>query len=792
MFLIGEHLFLTTDMKARYNAHKNHHQANQDKLELLSQQKQFTEEKYLFLLDNINQGFCIIEMIWDEEGRALDYRFLQVNKAFERQTGIKDAVGRTMKEIEPAHETHWFQIYGEIVKSGQPKRFEAEAAYLIDGWYEVEAFPVGRNTHKVAILFNDISERKRAERLTREFTLRLEEEVKQQTRALKESQDLLRATLDSSKNVTQVWQAIRDSTNHVLDFKCVFTNKLGAEILEKALGTELLSHHRHEESFRNYLQIVETGRSVSYEQAIVVDGKERWYDMSLVKLHDGVVVKGLDITERKEAEIQLRTSNQLLQSVFDTSLIGMSVLDAVRNEVGEIIDFRVKIVSKQHERETKRSDLVGKLYSQEYPGIKEAGIFDLMLRVMKSGQPGQMEYFYTYNGFHKWFSCMFVRMADSLVATNLDITERKLAEDKIKEDDALLRGIAEAAPDMLYVIDIRSMQMVYGNNKIAKLLQRSLEDIREMGAALFDQIVYPDDRAKFDNNINMLRQTGDDEVKELVYRLIDGYGKLHWVQTRRTVFKRDAEGHPTHIIGLSLDITEQVYLQQKNLQLRLERSELEKRQQREIFMATLKAQEDERRRIAENLHNGLGQLLYSVKLHLEHLKPKLDDGLVLPLLPLKQAERLLSEAIRESRRISHELMPSILEDFGLQAAIEDICEQFSKTVKFECQFQGFHEKLDKHIEIAIFRMVQELVINIIRHANATKGTILIALSQAWVTISVADDGIGFGKPSAKRGIGLNTIQNKIRLLNGSFEVHSAKQRGTIIDIRFPNKKRTNT
>lgn len=778
-------------MKPGDNHHKNNYRIDHDEhnLALLTQQKQLTEEKYFFLLDNINQGFCIIELIWNDREVPIDYRFIQVNKAFERQTGIKNAVGRTMKEIEPSHEEHWFQIYGEIAKSRKARHFEAQAELLIGGWYEVDAFPMEHDTNKVAILFNDISERKRAEKLTKEFTLQLEREVKEQTAALKESQDLLRATLNSSKNITQVLQAIRDEEGMIVDFRYVFSNTLGERIFGHIAGTNISSYANHLDLFDRYSRIVETGKDSTFEQPLSINGTLRWYDMTLIKLNDGLVVKGLDITERKEAEINLRKSNQLLQSIFDTSLIGMSVLEAIRDDGGRVTDFRIKIVSKELERETKRSDLEGKLYLQEYPGIKKVGIFDMMLRVIESGKPEQMEYLYTYDGFHKWFSCMFVKMDDSLVATNLDITERKIAEEKIKEDDALLRGIAEAAPDMVYVIDIRSMQMVYGNNKLAKLLNRSLNDIKEMGAELFDRIIYADDRAKFDNNIDALRQTTkDDEIKELVYRLVDGYGRLHWIQTRRTVFKRDSDGRPTHIIGISLDITEQVYLQKKNLQLRLERNELEKKQQREIFMATLNAQEEERRRIAENLHNGLGQLLYSVKLNLEQLNPKLENDPAIHFNSLKQAERLLTEAIRESRRISHELMPAILEDFGLQAAIEDICEQFNKTIDFNCQFQGLDRKLDKHIEIAVYRMVQELIINIIKHARATRASILITLNGDIISISIEDNGVGFREVSPKRGIGLGTIQNKVKLLNGTVDIKSTKGNGTKIHIHFPYKK----
>jgi len=760
----------------------------QDQL-LLVQAKQHTEDDYLFLLNNINQGYCIIEVIWGTNDEAIDYRFLEVNKAFEKQTGLVDAVGKRMRQLEPDHEEHWYKTYGRVAKSGMAVQFEAEAK-LIAGWYEVTAFPAANGNNRVAILFNDISERKQSEKLLKGFNQRLAKEVQERTTALEESQKLLKATLDSSKNSTQVLQVSRNEYGEIEDFHWIFINKLAEEVLGKVIGRCLLADKQDIKSFEKYRHVVETGEPLAFEEIFLVKLAPKWYDINLVKLNDGVVVKGLDVTERKEAELKLKRSNRLLQSVFDTSLIGMSVLEAVRNENGDLDDFKIKLINKELERLTNRKDLVGKYYLQEYPGIKTSGVLDAMLKVMRTGEPVQIEYAYAHDGFNKWFSSMFVKMDDGLVATNLDITERKLAEEKIKEDDVLLRGIAEAAPDMVYVIDIRSMQMVYGNNKMASLFHKSLEEIKSMGSSLFDQVIYPEDRAKFYANINALKETKEDgEVKELIYRLINQEGNIHWIQTRRTVLKRDELGVPSHIIGISLDVTEQVKLHEKNLELMLERRELEKRQQREIFMATLKAQEEERKRIAENLHNGLGQLLYGVKLSLDNIQSKKEAQNIAPeQSQLKQAERLLKEAIRESRRISHELMPTILEDFGLQTAIEDICEQFNKTINFKCKFIGLDEELDKYTEIAIYRMVQELIINIIKHAKASEASVVIKVNEHLVQILIEDNGIGFKEQADRRGIGLSTIQNKMRLLNGSLNITSISGKGSVIHIQFPNKR----
>ncbi len=122
-----------------------------------------SEARYRTLFNSIDEGFCTIEMIFDEQGKPVDYRFLTVNEAFERQTGLTDAVGKTMRSLAPNHEDHWFETYGRIAVTGESERFERPAAEL-GRYYEVYAFRVGEpEERRLGVLFNDIAKRKRAE-----------------------------------------------------------------------------------------------------------------------------------------------------------------------------------------------------------------------------------------------------------------------------------------------------------------------------------------------------------------------------------------------------------------------------------------------------------------------------------------------------------------------------------------------------------------------------------------------------------------------------------------------------
>jgi signal transduction histidine kinase len=136
-------------------------------------------DRYRTLFESIDAGFCILEMIFDATGRPLDYRFVEVNPAFLRQTGLVDPVGRCARALVPQIEQHWIDTYGAIARTGEAARFEAPALGL-NRWYDVYAFRVGpARAGRVAVLFNDISARRAVEEELRELTASLEQRVDQ-------------------------------------------------------------------------------------------------------------------------------------------------------------------------------------------------------------------------------------------------------------------------------------------------------------------------------------------------------------------------------------------------------------------------------------------------------------------------------------------------------------------------------------------------------------------------------------------------------------------------------------
>jgi PAS domain S-box-containing protein len=274
-----------------------------------------SEARYRSLFNSIGAGFCVVEVKLDEAKRPVDYRFIEVNPAFERFTGLRDAEGRWMREMEPAHEQHWFDIYGRVALTGEPLRFEQQAAAL-GRWYDVHAYRIGAPEERhVAILFNDITDRKRAEA------------------ALEESEDHYRHSVEL--NPQTAWTAAPDGQlDHVGGrwFEWTGTSGLGSTWAE---GLHLDDRER---TFEVWGRSVATGEPYDIEHRVKLrDGSYRWMHSRAYPRRDmvGRIVKWYgtteDIHERKLAEAALRDLNaELERRVADEVAVRARTEEALR------------------------------------------------------------------------------------------------------------------------------------------------------------------------------------------------------------------------------------------------------------------------------------------------------------------------------------------------------------------------------------------------------------------------------------------------------------------------------
>lgn len=201
--------------------------------------------------------------------------------------------------------------------------------------------------------------------------------------------------------------------------------------------------------------------------------------------------------------------------------------------------------------------------------------------------------------------------------------------------------------------------------------------------------------------------------------------------------------------------------------------------------ALLEGQENERRRIIKELHDGVGQLLTAIRMRVEMIEG--DDILK------EEIKKHINETIAEVRRISYNVMPQALVDFGLEAALRGLCDSMKRYANVMIDFTYVREtehKLNFEISAALFRIAQEGLNNIIKYADASSVNLHIIDKEDEIYLALEDDGKGFNESKVNNttGIGLQNIRERAKLLNGSAEIHSAPGEGTVIEVYIPINK----
>jgi two-component system, NarL family, sensor kinase len=240
------------------------------------------------------------------------------------------------------------------------------------------------------------------------------------------------------------------------------------------------------------------------------------------------------------------------------------------------------------------------------------------------------------------------------------------------------------------------------------------------------------------------------------------------------------------------------YVQQKRklaeVDLQLQKQKIDsllRNHEMKTFETMVDVQEEERKRIAEDLHDRLGSILTAVKLHFNAIEEGIQSDPT-AAAQAKKANEMLDIAADEVRSISHDMLSNVLVRFGLVAALQDLQETIalSSQIEIEVYEHGLSQRLENKVEIAIYRIIQELISNILKHAKANKITIDLNMNAGLLNIIVHDDGIGF-KPdkSLSMGVGLQNIQKRLITIQGEMTIDSKPNQGTstIIDIQInPN------
>jgi signal transduction histidine kinase len=210
---------------------------------------------------------------------------------------------------------------------------------------------------------------------------------------------------------------------------------------------------------------------------------------------------------------------------------------------------------------------------------------------------------------------------------------------------------------------------------------------------------------------------------------------------------------------------------------------------RELSARVLEAREDEKARIARELHDELGQLLTALKMDLSWLRERVVEGEAGP--KLEEMGRLLDQTVSSTRRISADLRPLMLDDLGLADAaswlVDDFGKRYGIASRIDIAADGGLEHLSKNVSTTVYRAIQESLTNIARHSGAKNAWVVLAADDGSLEVEVEDDGRGIAPEdlAKARSLGLRGMRERIAFIGGSFEVARAPRGGTRLKIRVP-------
>lgn len=497
------------------------------------------ETKYRQIFEPMREGFAIAEMVFDEEGRPVDYVIQEVNRVCERQSGLspEQVVGRRVTELLPTVERGWFDRFGGVVSTGEPARFACYNVSL-DHWFEVYAIPL-HEKNRFAIIFRGITEGKRVQ----EMLLEPEERL----RLAMEAADMFGWEIDVTRQ-TFTWS---ENAGHVFDFPLPGTlDEAFAMVHPEDLGNV---NEVFERVIRNPGEF-----EIEYRFVNRPSTDEYWIHSAGVVIADAdgnaarIVGVTQNITERKRAEKALRESEARFKTVVETVPGLLIITDKEGNHIyvgpscEEITGYtREDLLEGRAKWQVHPDDLklVREVYTQAFTNGESGKNFEY--RAVKK------------NGEIWWASQSWEPLRDErgefqgFVTQMMDITDRKQAEEALREAEKNYRELVRYAPAAIYEMDFRKRRFTSVNDAMCQLLGYSREELLAMDP--FD-ITDEEGKARFRTRISRWFK-GEEPGRDVEYKIRTKNGRIIDVALDVT-FTTDASGEPLGATVVGHDITE--------------------------------------------------------------------------------------------------------------------------------------------------------------------------------------------------------------------------------------------
>jgi PAS domain S-box-containing protein len=478
----------------------------------------------------------------------------------------------------------------------------------------------------------------------------------------------------------------------------------------------------------------------------------------------------IDITHLKETEAALRQSELRLRLALEAAQMGTFEADLSGSEA--VIDAQeARLLGLPAKTRVVSADELRARIPLEDLHASDAK----KMRLQQRDEAYDHEFRLSMpDGSERWLSAHAAIKSNRIFGVNFDVTRRKRAELALKESEARLRVAVSGAALGVFEWDARADRAVWENDRMYDIFGHGRGDGTLSKRRFVDKYLHPDDADAFEAGLNEALRTGGNF--HAICRFVRKGGSRRWLQIDGR-FERDATGERSRLVGVAADITERKTLEQ-------EAEELSER------LVTL--QEEERQRIAQELHDSTAQHLVAVSLNLMSLRAKSDlesSGATL----WNEVEASMEEALKELRTFSYLMNPPTLRADGLRSTIRQYINGYSNRSGLDVKLRASSkvDKLPFRMQRSLLRVVQEALANVHRHASASRASVDLRWIANRVHLIITDDGRGIaGEPAHgesrpfRAGIGILGIRARMRQFGGALKIRTGP-RGTTIHAVVP-------
>ncbi len=709
-------------------------------------------------------------------------RFVETNQALSDITGYSEEELKTLTFADITHPDDRAEnraVYQKMIE-GKREGFVIEKRYRRkDGttvWVTVSVGAIfdrqGNVTHTIGLI-EDITERKRAEE------------------ALRASEERLRQTI----RVSDIGIFDHDHRADTIYWSPMQRNIFGWGPDEPVTLPGFLACvyeedlERIQEAVRRAHDPAGDGLYDVEHRIVRRDSAVRWISTRSQTFFEGeggarrpvrTVGANIDITERKRVEEVGRESESFISSMLEHLPNMVFVKDAK--------DLRFVRINKAGEELLgyPREVLLGKNDYDFFPKEQADSFTTKDRNVLQSGRLANIpeEPIRTKNEGLRILHTKKIPIADEtgapryLLGISEDITERKRAEEALRESQRLLEKTFTSLNDAILIVDADTRIITACNAAVHPVLGYTEEEMIGRNT----EFLHPTKERYLQFGELFRSQLDASGIFKAEYQLRRKDGRI--IDSEHVVTEiRDDSGRRVSLVSVVRDITERKRAEEA-LREHAERLQL-------LSGQLVEAQEAEGRRIGRELHDDLGQILTSLKIYLQTLPGRSGSS----SFSKKKADSLalIDQAVERIRNLSADLHPTVLDDLGLAAALRWLLDRQARQAGFKIRFisRGMEERLPPEIEATCFRIAQEALTNVVRHAHARNVRIELSRQQDELHLLVADDGIGFDPESVRaesirgKSLGLIGMEERALLVKGRLDIRSARDKGTELHVRIP-------